>query len=229
MKTIIITGASGGLGSVVTQKILDAGHQVIATVSSEAGKEALGHRPGLQTEILDLSQEDAVESFVARMVGQFKKIDAAFLLAGGFAMGDIAATDGDALHKMYKINFETAFYMSRFVFAHMLAQKDGRIVFIGARPAFTPADGKSMVAYGLAKSQLFTLSEYLNEAAKGTAVTSAVIVPSTIDTEVNRRAMPDADPANWVSPAQMADLLSFLISDASVALREPVLKLYNKS
>ena len=142
MKTIIITGASGGLGSVVTRKILDAGHRVIATVSNEAGKESLGSIPGLQTEILDLSREDAVESFVARMIGQCKKIDAAFLLAGGFAMGDIAATGGDALHKMYKINFETAYYISRALFSHMLENKEGRIVFIGARPAFTPADGK---------------------------------------------------------------------------------------
>jgi len=86
-----------------------------------------------------------------------------------------------------------------------------------------------MVAYGLAKSLLFRLAEVLNEGAKGLDLNVSVVVPSTLDTPANRKAMPDANPDNWVSLSDLAGTLEFLVSEKSIALRETVLKVYNKA
>jgi NAD(P)-dependent dehydrogenase (short-subunit alcohol dehydrogenase family) len=229
MKTIIITGAGGGLGSIVTKQFLGEGYTVVAVVSGEAGKAAMPAHPQLQTEAVDLSDETASATFARRMILQHKKIDGAFLLAGGFAMGDIQSTGSADLQKMFSVNFETAYHLTRALFQHMMEQGDGRIVLIGARPALSAGDGKNMVAYGLSKSLLFTLADYINEAARGKNVTCSVVVPSTIDTPANRKSMPQADASRWVRPEQLADLLSFIVSEKGSALREPVLKLYNNS
>ena len=69
----------------------------------------------------------------------------------------------------------------------MMSNKKGDIVFIGARPALNPAQGKNLIAYGLSKSLLFKLAEYLNEAAKGESVSVSVVAPSTLDTPLNRK------------------------------------------
>jgi NAD(P)-dependent dehydrogenase (short-subunit alcohol dehydrogenase family) len=73
------------------------------------------------------------------------------------------------------------------------------------------------------------LADFLNEEAKGTNVTVSVIVPSTLDTQVNRKSMPDANPQNWVRPSEIADILEFVVSDKGGPLRQTVLKVYNNA
>ena len=144
-------------------------------------------------------------------------------------MGDIASTDGGALKKMYSLNFETAYFMARPLLRHMLQNGYGRLVFMGARPALKPEQGKSAVAYSLTKAMLFHLADLLNAEAKGRNVVASVVAPSTIDTALNRKSMPDADPANWVRPEQIADILELICSEKGGPLRESVYKVYNNA
>ena len=111
----------------------------------------------------------------------------------------------------------------------MVENNFGRIVFIGARPALKAEAGKSLIAYGLSKSLLFKLAEYINADAKGKNITASVLAPSTIDTPPNRKSMPDTDPSKWVKPEALAEIMEFIVSDKSSALRETVLKVYNNA
>jgi NAD(P)-dependent dehydrogenase (short-subunit alcohol dehydrogenase family) len=111
----------------------------------------------------------------------------------------------------------------------MLKQNSGRIFIIGSRPGLDAIHGKGMVAYGLAKSLIFRLAELMNDEAKGTNVVVSVVVPSTIDSPQNRKAIPDADPANWVTAEAIADVINFYSTEEAAALREPVIKIYNNS
>ncbi len=226
-KTVIITGANGNLGSAVTKAFLDKGYKVIATVAEEHMKKDMPVNQQLETEVVDLAVEAEATQFVKSKILGYGKIHGALLLVGGFAMGSIEKTSGDDLRKQISLNFETAYYIVRPLFKHMMENGSGRIVLIGARPAINPAQGKDLVAYALSKSLLFRLAEYLNEDAKGKNVAVAVVVPSTLDTPLNRKSMPDTNPNDMVSPAALAGVLEFLISDQSAILREPVLKVYN--
>ncbi len=229
MKTVIITGANGNLGSAVTQSFLSKGYRVIATVHNEDSKKEFSENKNLQVEVVDLTNEEATASFVYKTIETFKTIDAALLLAGGFAMGDIAGTGSEDIKKQMSINFDTAYHVARPVFQQLIKQNNGRIVFVGSRPALKATDGKKMIAYSLSKSLLFKLADYLNAEAKGKNVTATVIVPSTIDTEPNRKSMPDADWENWVKPEALAEIIEFVVSDKSASLRETVLKVYNNA
>ena len=150
-------------------------------------------------------------------------------MVGGFAAGNIASTKSGDIKKQISLNFDTAYHVTRHLFQHMMEKNNGKIVFIGARPALQASAGKSLIAYGLSKSLLFKLAEYLNAEAKGKNVTVSVIAPSTIDTEPNRKSMPDADFNKWVKPEALAEVLEFIISDKGNVLRETVLKVYNNA
>ena len=229
MKTVIITGANGSLGKAVTDKFLQSGYRVIATVREEVGKKELPQHDHLDVRIVDLADENAAASFAADAIHAFKRIDGLLMLVGGFAMGNITDTNGGLIRKQCSLNFETAYFVARPVFQHMMENKNGRLVFIGSRPALEPAAGKHVLAYALSKSMLFKLAEFLNAEAKGTNVTASVVAPSVIDTPANRKDMPDADASKWVTPEALADLLEFIISDKGAPLREMVYKVYGNA
>jgi NAD(P)-dependent dehydrogenase (short-subunit alcohol dehydrogenase family) len=228
-KTIIITGANGNLGTAVVKKFLEQQYRVIAVDHSDHHPDFATGNALFEWRVLDLSSETDVMEFVEQMVDKYKKIEGALFLAGGFAGGDISATDGEGLRKMYSLNFETAYFLAKPLFSHMLQNEYGRLVFIGARPALKPEQGKNAVAYALSKSLLFRLAEIMNAQAKGKNVVASVVAPSTIDTALNRESMPGSDFKTWVKPSEIAEVLEFICSDKGMVLREPVYKVYNNS
>jgi NAD(P)-dependent dehydrogenase (short-subunit alcohol dehydrogenase family) len=227
-KTVLITGATGNLGQAVVDRFIQEGFQVSVSVSP--GKKAAARfGKGVAVFEADLSVEKESEKLVSSVIAQSGSIDAALLLAGGFAAGKIEKTDEAVLRKMFALNFETAYYVARPAFEHMKARKSGQIVLVGARPALLAKDGKNMVAYALSKSLLFKLAELLNAEGSSSNVITSVIVPSTIDTPANRESMPDKNFSDWVTPSEIASAIAFLCSGENKSLREPVLKMYGNS
>lgn len=229
MKTIIITGANGNLGSVVTQTFLEKGYRVIATVATESAIGSIPAHENLEVFAVDLTNEEITSAFVQNAIDKHGRIDAALLLVGGFAMGDMEATGSADIQKQVSSNFDTAYHVARPLYKHMLQHNNGRIIFIGARPSLNSSQGKDLLAYALSKSLLFKLAEFINEDAKGKNVTATVVVPSTLDTPLNRKSMPDVNPDVWVKPGALAEILAFVVSDAAATLRETVLKVYNNA
>jgi NAD(P)-dependent dehydrogenase (short-subunit alcohol dehydrogenase family) len=225
-KTAIITGAGGNLGKATVSLFLKEGYRVIATVSP--GK-TLGYEVDgdIIVENVDLSDESNVQQFVEKYSANEDSIDAALLLVGGFAMGNVEHTDINLINKMIKLNFTTAYNLAKPIFAKMQKQKNpGRIILIGSRPAILPKEGKNAVAYALSKSLIFTLADLLNAEENTKKVVTNVIVPGTIDTETNRKSMPKADFDDWVSPEEIAENMLWLCSDKAGSLRNTTLKIY---
>lgn len=229
MKNILITGAGGQLGTVVTNYFLNKGYNVIAAVHSDDDVRRWQGHANILAEKLDLTNEEETGRFIDRIWKDHGQIEAALLLAGGFAMGGISETNAGAIKKQMDLNFYTAYSVIQPLFTQMLQQNNGRIILIGSRPALKPTVGKNMIAYALSKSMLFQLAELLNETAKGKNVTVTVVAPSTIDTEANRKSMPDADTEKWVKPETLSELFEFILSAPAAVLRETVLKAYNNA
>lgn len=224
----MVTGANGNLGQAVVKKFVDNGYHVIGTVRHKQ-EQKTGDGKNAEEAELDLLHEGDCQKFVDDIIEKKKIIDVAVLTAGGFAMGDIANTKTSDLYKQYQLNFETAYNIARPVFMQMMKQNSGRIFVMGSRPGLDTKKGKAAVAYSLSKSLLFRLAELLNAEAKGKNVVVSVVVPSTIDTPQNRESMPDADFSSWVLPSQIADVIYFYSGDEASSLREPVIKVYNRS
>lgn len=228
-KTILITGANGNLGVAVVKKFLAEGYKVIGVDQSGTHLGFAADNDNFELKSVDAGNEEAVATFLEEVIELNGRIDGALLLVGGFAMGDIHTTSGEDLRKMYNLNFETAYFFAKPLFTHMLENGYGRIVFMGARPALRPEQGVGILGYALSKSLLFEFADILNATAKGKNVVASVVAPSTIDTPINRKSIPDADPNTWVKPEDIAGLLEFICGDKGDALREPVYKIYNNA
>ena len=209
MANILISGAGGNLGKVVVDYFVSKGHTVLAIVSS--GKSLSGTEKLIYYSA-DLTDEIQTNELVHSIAKEHKTLDAAILLAGGFAMGGIQESNWQAISAMIDVNFKTAFTVARPVFLTMLSQTTGgKIVFVGARPALDIKSGKAMLAYTLSKSIVLTFAELLNAEADNKPVQCSVIVPSTIDTPANRAAMPQANFKDWNKPEDIAVRLEKIV------------------
>ena len=227
-KTIIITGAGGNLGQAVAKKFVDESYTVIGTVHNKSTSSESSTR-SFEEVTIDLLNEESCQKFVQDVIEEQGKIDVAVLTAGGFAMGNVESTSTKEIYKQYQLNFETTYNIARFIFIQMLQQNNGRIFLIGSRQGLEASKGKGAIAYTLSKSLIFRLAEILNAEAKGKNVVTTVIVPSTIDTPQNRKSMPDADFSSWVKPSDIADTIFFYSGETANAIKEPVIKIFNRS
>lgn len=228
-KTAIVTGASGNMGQAVVKKFLAEGYHVVGTIIPNDPVPFDIEDTNLEKVIVDLMDETDSEKFVRDVIAKHGTVDAVVLTVGGFAMGKISETKTADIHKQYKLNFETAYNVARPAFVQMMQQGSGRIFIIGSRPGLSAKEGKGMIAYGLGKSLIFRLAELMNDEAKGKNVVTSVVVPSTIDTPQNRKAMPDAKTENWVKAEEIADAIYFYCTDTAAVLREPLIKVYNNA
>lgn len=230
-KTAIITGGAGNLGRAVVKKFLELGYHVAATLEPNVPVDDAFRTQSARLDCheLDVTNEREAEAFVKQCAAQYGRLDAAILLVGGFALGTLAELTQRSFEKMLRLNFYSALAIAKPAFEAMKRQGGGRIVFIGARPGLDLKNGTFAVEYGLSKSLLFRLAEALNAEGNASGVIASVIAPSVIDTPANRASMPDANFDDWVKPEAIADAIAFLCSDAGGALRDPILKLYNKA
>lgn len=229
MKTAIITGASGNMGRAIARKFIDSGYRVIGTIAANEQHPIDIQHVNFEKKEVNLLNERESSDFVSEAIQKYSRIDTVVLTVGGFAMGTIADTDTATILKQVDLNFSTAYTIARPLFLHMLEQGHGRIFMTGSRPGLHSFHGNGMIAYSLAKSLLFRLADLMNDEAKGKDVVTSIIVPSTIDTPQNRQAMPDADPANWVKPEEIANIIHYHSSEEARPLRETVIKVYGNS
>lgn len=222
-KSVLITGASGNLGSAVVKKFQQEDYRVHAVARDAMGLD------GVEVTPVDLTNEADVSAYIEKVTAQNGNLQTAILLVGGFAAGNLKQTDGAALQKMYKLNFETTYFVVRALLPHFEANGGGHFVLIGTRAAFTPKDAQHLVAYGMSKSLVMYLAEIINAYGKDKGIQASVIVPSTIDTPPNREAMPNADVTKWTTGEAIADAIYFLTTDSGKHLRETVLKMYNEA
>jgi len=229
MDHILITGASGNLGMAVTGMLLEQGYRVSAMVSKRSNPRFMEH-PMLRVIQADLMNERDAEEAVHKAADDGPGISTGMLLVGGFAMGTIQQTSLTDVEKMYRLNFVTAYNVSRPLFKLMEQQeKGGQLIFTGARPALDPGAARQMTGYALSKSLIFRLAEIINEEGTGKGITATVLVPGIIDTPQNRESMPESDFTKWVTPERIAENLLHLLTPAGRELRKTILKIYGDS
>ncbi len=210
-RTVLVTGASGGLGTAVTRAFLDAGAHVVAASKTGAPDAPAG--PRLAAMQADLATREGAEAAVAAALRTTGRVDVLAHLVGGFAAGSLAETDGGAWDRMMDINLRTAFHAMKAVFPGMLAARYGRIVAVGSRTGVDQPAG--LCAYNVSKAALHALVRSAAAEGKGRGVTVNAVLPSVIDTAANRAANPDADFTRWVRPASIAGLILWLCSEAA--------------
>jgi NAD(P)-dependent dehydrogenase (short-subunit alcohol dehydrogenase family) len=211
-RVVAITGGHGELGRAVTAAALSQGWRV-AVIDHATGRTA--PEGTLELGGIDLTDPAAASGAIANVVREFGRLDALLNIAGGFVWQTVD-DDRPAWDRMYALNLTTALNCCRAALPHLKQSDAGRIVNVGANGALKSAAG--MGAYAASKSAVHRLTESLAEELKSTAVTVNAVLPSILDTPQNRADMPDADPAAWVAPADLAAVMLFLASPAARAV-----------
>jgi NAD(P)-dependent dehydrogenase (short-subunit alcohol dehydrogenase family) len=208
---VLVTGANGGLGTHVTQALLDAGFVVVG-LAPKIRQSDFDH-PQFTALSATLDSLDAAKRATASIIARFGRIDVLAHLVGGFAGGQtVADTDDATFQRMFDMNLNSAFHMLRAVIPHMRKAGSGRIIAIGSRAAEAP--GPTVGAYSASKAALVSLIRTVALENKDAGITANVILPGTMDTLANRKAMPGADTSTWVQPASVASLIVWLAGDA---------------
>ncbi len=222
-KIALVTGATGGLGTSVTEAFLSAGATVIGV--SKNIKPSDPAQPGFTAIAADLSDGKAVSELIDGVVQRFGKIDILAHLVGGFAGGQpIAETDDQTWDRMMEMNVNSAFRVFRAVIPIMRQARRGRIVAIGSRASVEP--GPRVGAYSASKAAVLSLVRTAAQENADLGITANLILPGTMDTPANRAAMPKADFAKWVQPKLVAELVLFLASEAAAQISGAAIPIY---
>lgn len=222
-KIAIVTGANGGLGSFVTQALLDAGATVVG-VSRDIQQSSFNH-PAFTALPADLLTAAGAATMVASVTARFGRIDVLAHTVGGFAGGkSIADTDDAAFQRMFDLNLNSTFYLLRAAIPALRKTGNGRIIAIGSRAALEP--GAGVGAYSASKAAMVSLIRTVALENKDAGLTANVILPGTMDTPVNRKAMSNADVSKWVQPATIASLIAWLAGESGKDVNGAVIPVY---
>jgi len=225
-RVVLVSGAAGNLGKAVASAFYEAGASLaLCDLHPESLLSAFADSSRVIGLECDLTRPDSAESMVRSALDRFSRIDAVAALTGGFSMGGaLHETALDDWEFMMKLNAATLFTLAHAVLPHMRQRREGRIVTVGARAALS---GKArMAAYTASKAAVIRMTESLSEENKLYGINVNCVLPSIIDTPLNRRDMPDADFTTWVAPAALADVILFLASDASRAIHGASIPVY---
>ena len=222
-KIAIVTGANGGLGSFVTQALLDAGATVVG-VSRDIQQSSFNH-PAFTALPADLLTAAGAATMVASVTARCGRIDVLAHTVGGFAGGkSIADTDDAAFQRMFDLNLNSTFYLLRAAIPALRKTGNGRIIAIGSRAALEP--GAGIGAYSASKAAIVSLIRTVALENKDAGLTANVILPGTMDTPVNRKAMSNADVSKWVQPATIASLIAWLAGESGKDVNGAVIPVY---
>lgn len=231
-RVAIVTGGTGGLGKEVVSKFLEEGAKVFSTYTRKEGLEACKvlrdeYKSSLIFGKADVTKENHMSKVVAKTVEIFDKVDLLVNVVGGFMSSSLVDTDLDTWNKMMDMNLKSTFVCSKAVLPGMIEQDYGRIVNIAARPALHGYGGVS--AYGASKAGVINLTESMADEVKEHNINVNAIIPGTMDTPGNRKAMPDADFSKWVHPSEIAQIITFLCSEHASSITGATIPVYGKS
>ncbi|MGC2197823.1 MAG: SDR family NAD(P)-dependent oxidoreductase [Terriglobales bacterium] len=222
-KVVLVTGANGGLGTYVTQAFLDAGATVIGT--SRKIQQSDFSSPSFTALPAEISTRQGANVLVQQVVARFGKLDILAHTVGGFAGGQsIPETDDATFQRMFDLNLNSVFHILRAAIPALRQTGDGRIIAIGSRAALEP--GAGVGAYSASKAAMVSLIRTAALENKDAGLRANVILPGTMDTPANRKAMPGADVSKWVRPAAVANLITWLAGDAGKDVNGTTIPVY---
>lgn len=226
-RVVLITGASGALGSAVATAFDDAGATVCgADVVAPDDEDSLLDPDAVDYYRGDFTDEDDVARVVESVVDEHGGLDYLCTVAGTWRGGTpIGETDAETFDFLFDVNCKTMFLASKHALPH-LRDRDGTLVSVASRSSLSGGEGDG--PYRASKAAVRLLTESIAAENEGVVRANAVM-PSVIDTPANRAAMPDANHDAWVDPAEIARTVLALCSDATPVTSGAAVPVYGES
>lgn len=221
-RVVMITGAVGNLGQAVAEVIAAAGANLAlvdrATDRLPAMFPNLIDSPRcLFLTGVDVGSAESCAAAAEKTLARFGRIDALINTVGAFRGGKpVHESDPGDWSAMFDANVGTTLNACRAVIPAMIRQKFGKIVNVASIAALRGDAG--VAAYSAAKTAVARLTESLSAELRPFGINVNCVLPATLDTPQNRKAMPDANVGNWVRLPDLAAVIAFLASDGARAI-----------
>ena len=228
-KVVLITGGTGALGRTLVKRFLDSGARTIASYRNQTEADKLKSvNPQVEIIKLDISNEKEILKMVPTLIAKFSKIDVLVNTVGGYLGGkNITELKEDDWESMMNLNLKSAYLISKHVIPVMKSAKGGKIIHVSSRTGLK-SDGYDS-AYAASKAALIRFVDSISQEFREDKININCILPTTIDTESNRRAMPNADFSKWLSPDDLANVVLFLCSSESKVINGAAIPTYGLS
>jgi NAD(P)-dependent dehydrogenase (short-subunit alcohol dehydrogenase family) len=232
-KVVLVAGGTGGLGHAASLAFLAEDATVVVTFRSAEEFAALQENAGaaavsLEGHRVDVTDESAVGELVDGILGVHGHLDAMVNTVGGYAGSTkLWELETKTFDRMLALNLRSGYALARAAIVPMLRQKQGAIVNVAAKAAFD--HGAGAAAYAASKAAAVAMMDSLAADVKGSGVRVNSILPSIIDTEANRQAMPGADFAQWPKPEDIAKVILFLCSEDAKVVHGAAIPVYGDS
>ena len=229
----LIAGGTGGLGRAVSRAFLEEGAKVIVTYRKQEELSALQkasgqHASRLRGHQIDVTDQSAVRQLIDRVIAEHARLDILVNTVGAYAAGmKLWETKPSVFETMMALNLRSGYVLASAVVPAMLKQHRGSIVNVAAKAALDHAAGAA--AYAASKAAALAMMDSLAEDLRGTGVRVNSILPSIIDTEANRLAIPDADFSKWPKPVDIARVTLFLCSNEARVIHGAAIPVYGNA
>jgi NAD(P)-dependent dehydrogenase (short-subunit alcohol dehydrogenase family) len=216
-KTILITGASGNLGSAVIRTFAEFNYNlVLISRNTEKNFELIKELNYPEDKFLiisgDVTSESSIEDFVKETIGKFNNIDILIHIAGTYNGGKpLYDTSTEIWDNLFNLNAKSLFFLSKSIVPIMIKQGSGIIITLSSKSALETSKNSSI--YSASKNVTLKLTESLAKELNEKNIRVNCILPSIIDTPENRKSMPNQDFTKWINPDSIAGVIKFLISD----------------
>jgi NAD(P)-dependent dehydrogenase (short-subunit alcohol dehydrogenase family) len=227
---VLVAGGTGGLGRAVSLAFLEQEANVTVTYRkqeeyAELRKAAGTNAARLDGQVVDVMDESAVGQLVERIMAKHGRLDALVNAVGGFAGGQkMWEVESRVLDQMLAVNVRSGFILARAAALPMIKLGRGSIVNVASRAALETSP--ALAAYAASKAAAVAMINSLAADLKGTGVRANSILPSIIDTEINRKMMPKADFSKWPKPEEIARVILFLCSDEAKLINGAAIPVY---
>ena len=229
-KVAVVTGGTGALGKALVPLLVRRNFRLAVTYLIPEEATQLERDLDLGPDRLFLRRVDctnapAVEEFMSDTMDRFGHINVLASLVGGWAGGrDTSETDDLRFDRMIDLNLRSAFYTIRAAIPHMKSVDWGRIIAVGSRAAYEAPAGQA--AYNIAKAGVVALIKSVATELDDTMVTANAILPTVIDTDATRAALPYADYVSWPKPSEIAVVVDFLATRSSAVINGAAIPVY---
>ncbi len=228
-KTALITGGTGGLGTAVVARLLDQDWRVVVPWVVEQELERVQRRDGLELVQADLFDPGEVAAVIEIASGvSSAPLRGVVNLVGGYAAGGrVHETPIDEFETQFRLNLRSTYFVTQSALPHLISSGGGSIVCVGTRAALQPFSGAA--GYVASKAAVIAFVKAVAVEYRDDGVRCNAILPSVIDTPANRAAMPDAHHDRWVKPAEIAGVISFLLSEDSSPVSGASVPVYGRA
>ena len=221
MKTVVITGASAGIGAAMARRLARDGHRLALAARRAEALRAVAEdcEAGAITVVTDVTRRTDVERLRDETLRAYGEIDVWINNAGrGITRSVLDLTDAD-LDEMMAVNVKSALYGMQAVVPYFVKRGRGHLINVSSFLARVPIAAHRS-AYNAAKAALNALTMNLRADVAGTGVVVSIVMPGLVATEFARNAAgtPSSVPPQWTPNAAMKPQTAEEVADAVAEL-----------